>query len=328
MGYAEEDFVIGGAPVITLEVPTGGDSTRPEFMRARIAPGRGMMTLQLQARLPKVGECDVLHCPLIEQLVRTLNDDCDESGNTSFSFGAAVLIPFANRIPGRLSADGRDIETRVDARQVHLRANWGGKKPGAERYAMHGMILARAAQNVAHKRTETADAVVAGLDAGDFGGHWLSSAELTFEYSLARDVYALRVTTRNSGTETLPLGIGWHPYFALPSGARAQARLRVPARERLVVNNYDDVLPTGEIAPVGGTAYDFSTLGGKPLGEMYLDDCFVGLEKCSTGETVAEITDPLGAYGIRIVACSTQVCALQVYAPPEKPFIVVEPQFN
>ncbi len=328
MEYAGKDFVVGDTQIVSLEVPACGSSNRPGFTKAKIAPGRGMMTLQLRARMEGTSEFDVLYCPPLEQALRILNDDSDRFGNASFSFGAAVLVPFANRVRGRLSADGRHIEAHIDARQVHLPANWGGRKPGAERYAMHGLILSLVAQNITHERTETADTVMAELHAGNFGGHWVSSADLIVEHVLAADVYAIRVTARNSGKDPLPIGIGWHPYFALPSGARAQARLRVPAHERLIVNNYDDVLPTGEIIPVKDTAYDFSTLGGKPLGEMYLDDCFVGLEKCPEGETVTEITDPQSAYGVRVVARSSQVRAIQVFAPPDKPFIVVEPQFN
>ncbi len=34
------------------------------------------------------------------------------------------------------------------------------------------------------------------------------------------------------------------------------------------------------------------------------------------------------SYGLRVVATSPQIKAMQVYAPPEKAFVVYEPQFN
>ena len=46
------------------------------------------------------------------------------------------------------------------------------------------------------------------------------------------------MTAANIGRERTPVGIGWHPYFHLPSGDRAQARLRIAAERRLVVDNY------------------------------------------------------------------------------------------
>jgi galactose mutarotase-like enzyme len=123
------------------------------------------------------------------------------------------------------------------------------------------------------------------------------------------------------------MGIGWHPYFALPSGRRDQARLHLPARRRTLVNDYDEVLPTGQVVSVGDTPYDFSSPYGKPLGELFLDDCFVDLET-SEGQAVVEVTDPEASYGLRIVFASPPVRAIQVYGPPERQIIVVEPQLN
>ena len=48
------------------------------------------------------------------------------------------------------------------------------------------------------------------------------------------------------------MGIGSHPYFSIPSGVRAQARLRIPASKLAVVNNYDDVFPTGQLVEASG----------------------------------------------------------------------------
>jgi galactose mutarotase-like enzyme len=104
--------------------------------------------------------------------------------------------------------------------------------------------------------------------------------------------------------------------------------MRVPARRRVLVDNYDEVLPTGEVVPVAGTPYDFSAPEGKALGDLYLDDCFVDLERSAAGLAMAEIVDEAAAFGLRIVAASPHIRAIQVYGPPEKGFLVLEPQFN
>jgi galactose mutarotase-like enzyme len=139
---------------------------------------------------------------------------------------------------------------------------------------------------------------------------------------------SVRVRTTNAGSECLPIGLGWHPYFALPSKRREQARLHLPATSRLPANNYDEVLPTGEIVPVAGTRYDFTPPGGVALKDLYLDDCFVGLEKTERGETVCEIVDPAERYGLRLTSDSPEITAIQTFAPPDKAFVVVEPQFS
>src|SRR6202008_3078253 len=98
--------------------------------------------------------------------------------NGAFGFGGAILAPYANRITGREVGGAREIETEVDGRAVRLPRNWGGKAPGARQYAMHGLILdARGA-----RPPPAADRVSGRLAAGDFGGRWLSQAEMGFEW--------------------------------------------------------------------------------------------------------------------------------------------------
>ena len=237
-----------------------------------------------------------------------------------------MLIPFANRIRGRLSADGRTINTRILGREIALPANFGGQRPGAERVAMHGLILDSEVGAIERRTSATEDAVRGVLQAGDFGWGWPSRTEITFENVLRGESFRLTVTARNVGDETLPIGIGWHPYFALPRGRREAARLRVPARRRALVNDADDVLPTGEVEAVAGTPYDFSRPGGRPLGDLRLDDCFVDLE--TVAEAVTEVIDPAASYGLRVVAAAPPVRAIQVYAPVDGAFVAVEPQLN
>jgi len=43
---------------------------------------------------------------------------------------------------------------------------------------------------------------------------------------------------------------------------------------------------------------------------------------------VVEVLDPAAGIGLRVASPTPEVKAVQVYAPPDKPFVVVEPQFN
>jgi aldose 1-epimerase len=312
---------IGGAPVVTLaaqDAPADG----PAFLEAQVLPGRGMMLLQAKLRLPSGQVVDAIHAPGPELAARALDGGPDDfAGNAAFSFGGAILAPYANRIRGRPLAGSREIETVVAGETVRLPRNWGGKAAGAEQYAMHGLILDAAVDF----EQPSPDRVVGVLDAGDFGGCWPGLWRLTFEWRLEAGGLWLHVEARNAGEAAWPIGLGWHPYFALPSGDRRQARLRIPARERVEVNDYDEVLPTGRRLPLAGTAYDFAA--GAALGAQYLDDCFTDLIR-EDGEAIAEIHDPAAGVGLRVASPSPDVKAIQVYAPPDQGFVVVEPQFN
>jgi galactose mutarotase-like enzyme len=288
-----------------------------------------MMTLQIQAHLPGLGVRDLLDAPPLESALSILGGESGPFvGNASYLFGGGILIPYANRIRGKLSPDGKTIDADILGHTVRLPANSGGRRPGAEQYAMHGLVLAAGMDEVHRATTDDEDRVTATLHAGDFGHGWPSAADLVFENVLRSDSFAMTITATNAGDETLPVGIGWHPYFTLPSGRREQTWMHLPARRRTLVNDYDEVLPTGEVVPVAGTPYDFSAPGGKQLGNLYFDDCFVDLERSGKGEAVAEVIDPEASFGLRVVAASPHIQAIQVYGPPDKGFIVLEPQFN
>ncbi|WP_157270385.1 aldose 1-epimerase [Azohydromonas aeria] len=316
---------------VTLQSPPEAvTAAAPRFTRAELLPGRAMMVWQLRAELPGLGEVELLHAPPLAQAAELLGSGpADRTGNNAFKAGGAFLLPFANRIRGTFHSEGRALDTTIDGRPMRLFANGGGSRPGAEQYAIHGLILDRAVDGWEPLADAArGDGVRAWIDAGDFGGRWPSATRIGFELTLSGAAFEVALTATNAGTEPLPMGIGWHPYFNLPSGVREQARVFIPARTRMAVNDYDEVLPTGALVPVAGSPYDFSMPGGAALGGLYLDDCFTDLDKTGGGDTVVEVTDPRAGYGLRIVSPSPAVSAVQTYAPPEKAFVVLEPQFN
>jgi aldose 1-epimerase len=319
---------IGGQPVVTLDRPLPANPTKPQFIQATILPGNGMNLLQLKAFLPGKGTIDVLATMALPDAKKYLETDNDSFGNNSFKLGGAILLPYPNRIRGTLSQDGTTLQTTIDGQQVTLPANWHGKNPNAEVHAMHGLIFSSDFKDVKHKNGPKESTVSAVLHAGNFGGHWLSDTDVYVQMTLKNDAIDIVVTAKNVGKEPLPMAIGAHPYFEFPSGDRAQARIQVPAEKRVLVDNYDNVFPTGQIEPVKGTPYDFSAPGGKPLGSLFLDECFTDLQRNADGSVVVDVTDPAAKYGVRVMALSPEIKAIQVYAPPDKSFVAVEPQFN
>jgi aldose 1-epimerase len=319
---------IGGELVVTLYRPQPANPTKPQFVQATILPGNGMNLLQLKAFLPGKGTIDVLTTMPLPDAKKYLETDNDSFGNNSFKLGGAILLPYPNRIRGTLSQDGMTLQTTIDGHQVTLPANWKGKNPGAEVHAMHGLILSSDFKDVKHADGARESIVSGVLHAGNFGGHWLSDTDVYVQMTLRNDALDIVVTAKNVGKEPLPMAIGSHPYFSLPSGDRTQARLHVPAEKRVLVDNYDNVFPTGQIESVKSTPYDFNDAAGKPLGSMFLDECFTDLQRDAEGRVVVNVTDPAANYGVRIMAFSPDIRAIQVYSPPDKDFVAVEPQFN
>lgn len=122
-----EPLQIGGAPIVTLQardLPAAG----PAFVSAQVLPGRGMMLLQARLRLASGEVVDALHAPPAAEAAARLDGGPDDAfGNAAFSFGGALLAPYANRVTGRSLGQTREIETIVAGQPVRLPRNWGAR---------------------------------------------------------------------------------------------------------------------------------------------------------------------------------------------------------
>lgn len=324
--------VVGGQKAVELRRLQSGTGAKPEFLSVTLLPGRGMNVFQITAYLPGKGEVPLLASPSIAIAAKTLNGGPDDlHGNKSFSMGGAFLFPFANRIRGPVQVDKKTGERFLDLKwhgqTAKLVANWHGKQDGAPWVAMHGDMLAADAESLSVHSAPGGSRATAIYNL-PLKGQWFSSNRVRVTVVLERDTVTLMATATDTGDKAEPVAIGWHPYFQLPSGVRANARLRLPAGMRAEVNNYDDEFPTGDLVPTEGTSYDFSEAEGAPLPDGLVDDSFVNLERDGQGHAVAEIRDFGANYGMRVTAMTPRIRAFQVYSPPNEPFIVLEPQFN
>jgi len=318
---------IGGVPVVTLTRPQAKHVRKPQFVEATVLPGEGMNLFQVKAAWPGKGVINLIYSPDLAAAKGQLESDKNAFGNMSFTFGGAMLLPFANRIRGTVSGDKKTITANIGGHDVTLPANWKGKGTDAEVHAIHGFIYS-ARFTAEQKNARDSSSVQGTLQAGNFNGHWPSQTEVVDNVTLKDRELVISVTAKNVGTESLPMAIGMHPYFAIPSGDRDQARLKVPAAERALANNYDDVFPSGQLQAVKGTPYDFNAAHGVALGKLYLDDSFTDLQRNRKGQAVIELIDPAARYGLRITTASDRIRAVQVYAPPDHNFVAIEPQFN
>ncbi|HET9086875.1 MAG TPA: aldose 1-epimerase [Acidobacteriaceae bacterium] len=323
---------VGGQKAIELRRLQSGDGSKPEFLSVTLLPGRGMNMFQITAYLPGRGETTLLASPHLSEAVQVLNNGPEDmNGDQSYSMGGAFLFPFANRILGPITTHRQNGEKFVTAkwhgRTVQLVANTHGKLPGAPLHAMHGQMLAAKAQTISVQADANGGHATAVYHL-PADGHWFSDNEVTVTVTLARDTVTAVVSGKNIGQQSEPVGIGWHPYFLLPSGNRPNARLHVPASMRAEVNNYDDVFPTGKLVDTAGTPYDFTASLGAPLPDKLMDDAFVKLKRTPEGDAIAEIRDLGANYGMRVTAMTPLVKVIQVYSPVNKAFIALEPQFN
>ncbi|MGH9589642.1 MAG: aldose 1-epimerase, partial [Terracidiphilus sp.] len=261
---------IGGEKLVVLSRKPVS-TTRPEFTSVTVIPGRGMELLYVKAHFPGKGEVNVLASPDVATAAKMLNVQDDDFGDLGYRLGAAMLCPYPNRIVGKLSPDGKTLTTSWEGRTITLPANNVGKLPGAERHAMHGLILKARATDI-HVTKIPGGEQVSGVIHDAFHGRWFARTDLVIAISLTANAIDVTNTAKNVGTQSEPMAIGWHPYFNFPSGDHAQVRVHIPGSMMAQVNNYDSVFPTGKLLPVAGTPYDFRAPAGVPLDNHYYDD--------------------------------------------------------
>jgi len=313
---------IGGQKVITLS-RKAVSSTVPEFTSITLAPGRAMLIQQITANFPEKGSVNVLASPDLEASKKMLDVEDDQYGNLAFRLGAAFLFPYPNRMRGKLSTDGKIIETSWKGHALELPASWHGANPGAEVNSMHGLILKCAVDSVEVKNIPGGQQAIGVIHGGNFQGHWLSQTDLKIVITLKAEAVDVQMFATNVGKEEEPVAFAWHPYFNFPSGDRTQVQLTLPAKEVAEVDNYDNVFPTGKLNAVEGSKYDFTK--GRALGDLFMDDNFGDIQE-AYGVVTVKVVDPKAHYGVAIEGLSHNIKALQVYAPPTKSFVAVEHQ--
>jgi aldose 1-epimerase len=323
-------FRPGGQDVIKLQRTQMIGGNGPEFLSATLLPGRGMNMLQISAYLPQKGEVNLLASPPLSEATEQLSGvGVDATGAKSLAMGAAIETPWAGRLSGTRTPDGADL-TAV-WRGVHLNLPTGVKDSygldGA--VAAGGLLLKEPSTSVKTNIMPDGGEARATFRPGNFDGRWLSQTEITTTVELSGRAIEMRIVAHNIGDTAEPIGIGWHPRFAILSGHRGQMILRLPEGLRAEVKDRRTGELSGRLLPVTGTEYDFTGRNGAQLGALNLDDNFVQLKRGMMADgPMAELRDPESDYGLRITATSPTIKALRVYAPLDGSFVSIEPQFN
>jgi aldose 1-epimerase len=315
----------GGQDPIRISRTIDKNGRTPEFVSATLLPGRGFNLWQLTASLPGRGEVNLLVAPPVSQASQILSGaDSDDNGSASTSYGGAFLAPWAAQLTG-FPAPGNGA----------LQALWQGQRitfpssaPGSS-LSTEGLLLALGADTVKTSALPDGQSAEATFQAGSFSGNWLSSTDITILVELSGQSLDLTMTARNTGTAAEPIGLGWHPYFAIPSGDRANALLVVPSLSLAEPADGDAGTLSGSITPTQGTSHDFLRASGTPLGQISLDNTYLNLHKGLLSDgPIAELRDPAANYGLRVIPLTSNITNLRVIAPADKPWVSIGPNMN
>lgn len=320
----------GGQDVVQLQRSQIAGGNGPEFLTATLLPGRGMNLLQITAYLPQKGEVNLLASPPLQEAAKILTGTgADVNGAKSLSMGAAIELPWAGRISGVSTPDGKNLITIWHGNRLTLPTDAKDSYGVAGTVAAGGLFLKQPSDPVNTNVMPDGGEAQAAYHPGNFDGRWPSQTEVSTTVVLSGKSITMKVVARNTGDTPEPMGIGWHPRFAILSGHRAEMMLRLPEGLRVEVKDRRTGELSGKLLPVERTEYDFTGRTGAQLGALNLDDSFVHL-RTSLLESgpMAELRDPENDYGLRITAMTSNIKAIRVYAPLDGSYISIEPQSN
>jgi alcohol dehydrogenase (cytochrome c) len=146
---------------------------------------------------------------------------------------------------------------------------------------------------------------------------WPFAHSIEITHRLQDGELEVRTRITNSGSEPMPIAIGFHPYFQLTDSPRDQWTIGVPARTRWLLAS--NKLPTGETEPI--TRLFPSPLAARLL-EHNLDDVFSDLARDAAGRATMTVR---GTSQRLDVSMGSNYRALVIYAPRDRSFICFEP---
>jgi aldose 1-epimerase len=250
------------------------------------------------------------------RIVRIIDDELnlDSLREQPSRYGNPILFPWASRIGrGRYSFEGKEYQAREFQ---------------ADGDAWHGLVRTRAWE-VIDSSSSADNATVTCAISTDHDPSMLDSypfphrLELTFTLSAAGFEVAARVA--NTGTSSMPFGLGFHPYFKLPGddrGERSNCLLDVRAANLWDWKALGAVKASDEPGP--RTLKVQNTIEPRTrLGARQFNDGFTDLQ-LRDGWAEARVIDPAGSVAIQVRA-RPGFQTFVVYSPADRNALCLEP---
>ncbi len=232
-------------------------------------------------------------------LINHYKDGKDLSDDLSNSYKSAKLSPFACRIPeGKYSFQGKDYEF---ARKF---------KDGS---AIHGLLFDQPfKQKEAVQKDQYASvSFYHAYRKNDPGFPFDYDCTITYTLHEGHQV-TIETNIQNTGSETMPLVDGWHPYFS--TGNKVDECYLMFAADQIV--EFDKkLIPTGKLLPYN------TFLKERKVENVELDNSFV-LARTSV-QPKCTFTDQAKKIELQVYP-SESYPIIQLYIPPDRKSIAIE----
>jgi len=232
-----------------------------------------------------------------QQILESANDINKIEKQSIKAFSGAQLFPFPNRIKnGKYSMKGQTYQLPINEPLTNN--------------SLHGLIYNKTFELVSID--EYAGIIKLKYDYNRENNGYPFHVLIENSYQLSKNSLTIATTIENKSDHTIPVGHGWHPYFVVNNEIN-DAYLQIPATKYYLTGKQH--IPTGEVA------LDNSFLNATKIGSIDIDKCFK-IE--SNNDIIAQLKYPNDDMTISLLTNGYPY--LQVYIPPHRNSIALEPQ--
>jgi aldose 1-epimerase len=226
--------------------------------------------------------------PIVNNIIGTV--EAPKLLNSSCS---AVLFPFANRI-NKGQYDYQGTSYQLDCNET------------ARGHAMHGLVYRQAFDLLDSSMNEDVGIVRFVYRQGNQAAGFPFPFKIVLTYTLRKESLSLEVAVENTGTQSFPFSLGWHPYFYSTN-----------LEESILLMKSQTQIQTDEtMIPIGIQANDFPN--PLPLNQEEFDTGFI----LETSEVQYKTPDYQLKMNLEQYMSKPYV---QLYIPKHRQSIAIEP---
>lgn len=232
-------------------------------------------------------------------IIDNYKDKNDLDNSLDRSYKSSKLAPFVCRIP-----EGK--------------YQWGGQSYEFEHKfmdgsAIHGLLFNKSFSVI--DKFEEDDMAMVHLryhyNKDDAGYPFRFNCDIIYTLS-SNSLLQVETTILNLDDSEIPVADGWHPYFTLGNKVN-DCLMRFESDAKLEFNS--QLIPTGKLLPYP----DF--LSYKPVGELFLDNCF--LSKAEPEQPICQFHNPANGLTLSFYSDGSYPY-LQIYTPDHRDSIAIE----
>ena len=229
----------------------------------------------------------------IQELVlnsQTIIKDLSPLTYTS-TYASSILFPFANRIKdGKYEFKGNTYQFDINEKKLNN--------------AIHGLVYNKTFEVISEEASKNHAFVKLAYHEKKASNGFPFTYSIYLEYVLKENTLDLNIEIKNTDSNTFPFTLGWHPYFLskdlFKSSFIFDSNLKLKTNNR---NITEEIIPNDHA-------------DGFKVDKQPLDDCFM-----LDSNTISFITP---SYILELKS-SEKNCFLQLYTPPHKNTIAIEP---